>query len=122
MKRHVMLMVTSLASAVLLSLHISKDIVFGFDSAGLNHLVGVEIILVIVCGTLLLPRRWLGQVIMLLGGAMLRRDHARGPSVWSAPAVRPLAAGWARRRCYALCTFRIATRPWRSRRHGRPSF
>jgi len=70
MKRHVLLMVTSLVSAVLLALHISQDIVFGFDQAGLNHLVGVGIILVIVCGTLLLPYRRLGQVIMLLGGVM----------------------------------------------------
>jgi hypothetical protein len=70
MKRHVMLMITSLVSAVLLSLHISQDIVFGFDRAGLNHLIGVGIILVIVCGTLLLPHRRLGRVIMLLGGIM----------------------------------------------------
>ena len=70
MKRHVMLMVTSLVSAVLLALHISQDIVFGFDRAGLNHLVGVGIILVIVCGTLLLPQRRLGRAIMLLGGVM----------------------------------------------------
>lgn len=70
MKRHVMLVVTSLVSSLLLSLHISQDIVFGFDQAGLNHLVGVGIILVIVCGTLLLPQRRVGQVIMLLGGVM----------------------------------------------------
>jgi hypothetical protein len=70
MKRHAMLMVTSLLSAVLLTLHISQDIVFGFDRAGLNHLVGVAIILVIVCGTLLFPRHGLGRVIMLLGGVM----------------------------------------------------
>ena len=30
---------------------ISQDIVFGFDRAGLTHLVDVGIILVIVCGT-----------------------------------------------------------------------
>jgi hypothetical protein len=70
MKRNVMLMVTSLVSAVLLALHISQDIVFGFDQAGLNHLVGVGIILVIVCGALLLPHRRLGRVIMLLGGVI----------------------------------------------------
>jgi hypothetical protein len=70
MKRHVMLTVTSLVSAVLLALHISQDIVFGFDRAGLNHLVGVGIISIIVCGALLLPHRRLGRVIMLLGGVM----------------------------------------------------
>lgn len=70
MKRNVMLMVASLISAVLLSLHISQDIVFGFDRAGLNHLVGVGIILLIVCGALLLPHRRSGRIIMLIGGLM----------------------------------------------------
>ena len=70
MRRHVMLIVTSLVSAVLLALHISQDIVFGFDPAGLHHLVGVGVIVVIVCGALLLPHRRLGQVIMLFGGVL----------------------------------------------------
>ena len=70
MKRNDLLSATSILSMLLLALHISQDIVFGFDRAGLNHLVGVGIILVIVCGTLLLPHRRVGQVIMLLGGVM----------------------------------------------------
>jgi hypothetical protein len=61
---------TSVLSAVLLSLHISQDIVLGLDPAGLNHLVGVAILLVIVCGAVLLPERLIGKVIMLLGGVM----------------------------------------------------
>lgn len=65
-----LLRVTSVLSALLLSLHISQDIVFGLDPAGLNHLVGVGILLVIVCGAVLLPERVIGKVIMLLGGAM----------------------------------------------------
>jgi hypothetical protein len=60
----------SLASALLLALHISQDIVFGFDRAGLNHLTGVAILLVIVCGAVLVPNRTSGKVIMLLGGVM----------------------------------------------------
>jgi hypothetical protein len=68
--RRAMLTTSSLLSAVLLTLHISQDIIFGFDTAGLNHLVGVGIILVIVIGTLLLPNGRLGKVIMLLGGVM----------------------------------------------------
>lgn len=70
MKRHDMLTVTSLVSSVLLTLHISQDIVFGFDRAGLNHLIGVGIILLIVCATLLLPHGRLGRVIMLFGGVV----------------------------------------------------
>ena len=42
----------------------------GFDRAGLNHLVGVAILLVVVCGALLLRERPIGIVIMLLGGVM----------------------------------------------------
>lgn len=61
---------TSLTSVLLLALHISQDIVFGLDRAGLNHLVGVAILLVIVCGAMLLRDRTWGTVIMLLGGVM----------------------------------------------------
>jgi hypothetical protein len=65
-----LLVVTSIISVLLLALHISQDIVFGLDRAGLNHLVGVAILLVVVCGALLLRGRPLGTVIMLLGGVM----------------------------------------------------
>ena len=70
MKQNDLLSLTSLASALLLALHISQDIIFGFDRAGLNHLVGVAILLVIVCGAVLLRERVLGKLIMLLGGLM----------------------------------------------------
>ena len=70
MKQSDLLSVTSLFSVFLLALHISQDIVFGFDPAGLNHLVGVTILLVVVCGAVLLRERVSGKVIMLLGGVM----------------------------------------------------
>ncbi len=70
MKQNDIRSMTSILSVLLLSLHISQDIVFGFDRAGLNHLVGVAILLVIVCGAVLLRTRLLGKVIMLLGGVM----------------------------------------------------
>jgi len=70
MKQNRLLIGITLTSVVLLALHISQDIIFGFDRAGLNHLVGVVILLVITCGALLLPDRRLGQVIMLLGGVV----------------------------------------------------
>jgi hypothetical protein len=65
-----LLSATSLLSVVLLALHISQDIVFGLDRAGLNHLVGVAILLAVVCGAVLLRERASGKVIMLLGGVM----------------------------------------------------
>ena len=70
MKPGDLLSVTSILSVFLLALHISQDIVFGMDRAGLNHLVGVAILLIIVCGAVLLRERKSGQVIMLLGGVM----------------------------------------------------
>ena len=70
MKQSNLLSVISILSVLLLALHISQDIVFGFDRAGLNHLVSVAILLIVVCGAVLLRERRSGQVIMLLGGVM----------------------------------------------------
>lgn len=70
MKQNDLLSWTSIISVLLLALHISQDIVFGFDRGGLNQLVGVAILLVIVCGAALLRERALGKVIMLLGGVI----------------------------------------------------
>src|SRR5512140_547063 len=63
MKQNDLLSATSILSVLLLALHISQDIVFGFDRAGLNHLVGVAILLVILCGAVLLKERAWGKVI-----------------------------------------------------------
>jgi hypothetical protein len=68
MKQSDLLSVTSILSVLLLALHISQDIVFGFDRGGLNQLVGVAILLVVVCGAVLLRERRSGQILMLLGG------------------------------------------------------
>jgi hypothetical protein len=65
-----LLRVMSILSVLLLTLHISQDIVFGFDPAGPHHFFGAAILLVIVCGAMLLHARTLGKVIMLLGGVM----------------------------------------------------
>ncbi len=70
MKHRDLLVTCSLLSVVLLSLHIAQDIVLGLDRAGLNHLVGVAILLVVVCGAVLLREHVVGRVIMLLGGVM----------------------------------------------------
>ena len=67
MKPNVMLTVTSLISILLLSIHISEDIVLGFARGGLDNLVGISILLVYLCGTLLLSDRRGGLIIMLLG-------------------------------------------------------
>jgi hypothetical protein len=69
MKQSDLLSATTIFSVLLLTLHISQDIVFGFDRGGLNQLVGVAILLVVLCGVLLRERRS-GKVIMLLGGVI----------------------------------------------------
>lgn len=70
MKQGDLLSVTSILSVLLLSLHISQDVVFGLDPAGLHHLFGVAIMVVVVSGALLLRERPSGKVIMLLGGVL----------------------------------------------------
>jgi len=70
MKQRDLLSWTSIISVLLLALHISQDIVFGFDRGGLNQLVGVAMLLVVLCGAVLLRDRRSGQVIMLFGGLM----------------------------------------------------
>ena len=70
MKPSVMLTVTSLLSILLLSLHIAEDIVLGFSGGGLENLVGIAILVVYLCGTLLLSGRRSGLVIALLGSLL----------------------------------------------------
>ncbi len=70
MKQNDLLSATTIFSVILLALHISQDIVFGFDRGGLNQLVGVAILFVVLCGALLLRERASGKVIMLFGGVM----------------------------------------------------
>ena len=68
MKHNVLLRVTSLLSIVLVSIHITADIVRGPDRWGPQSLFGVLIFVVLLYGTLVLPERRSGLVIMLLGG------------------------------------------------------
>jgi hypothetical protein len=67
MNRNLMLQVFSLISILLLSIHISEDIVLGFAPGGLTNLVGIGVLVIYICGALLLENRRSGQVILLLG-------------------------------------------------------
>jgi hypothetical protein len=70
MKPNVLLVVTSLLSILLMSLHIAEDIVLGFAGGGLMNLIGIGILVVYLCGTLLgSDRRW-GLVIVLVGSLL----------------------------------------------------
>ena len=63
-----LLTVTSLLSILLFSLHVTDDIVRGMDAWGPQSLFGVLILVVWLYGTLVLPERRSGLVIILLGG------------------------------------------------------
>lgn len=81
LKPNALLTVTSLLSILLTSIHVSDDIVRGFDKWGLEKLSFVLILVVWLYGTLMLAERRAGYVIMLLGGllgALMPALHMRG--------------------------------------------
>jgi hypothetical protein len=70
MKSSVMLIVTSLLSILLLSVHIAEDISLGFADGGLLNLAAIAVLVVYLCGTLLLSDRRSGLIIVLVGSLM----------------------------------------------------
>jgi hypothetical protein len=68
MNHNRLLVITSLLSIVLISLHFTDDIVRGLDAAGPQNLGAIAILLVWLVGTLVLGRRLAGYIIMMLGG------------------------------------------------------
>lgn len=80
-KHNVLLTVTSLLSLVLVLIHVTDDIVRGYDKWGYEKLSFVLILVVWLYGTLMLAERRSGHVIMLLGGilaALMPAIHMRG--------------------------------------------
>ena len=91
MKNGKLLTVTSLLSILVMSLHITDDIVRGISPAAPDNVGAVVIFLVWLSGTLLLPDRRMGYVIQLLGGVfaaampVLHMNGARYPTIASSP-------------------------------------
>lgn len=85
MKQNVMLTIFSLLTLLLLTLHLTDDIVRGFEPGGLSNLIGGVLISVVwLCGTLMLAGRRAGYVIILLGsllGMFVPYIHMRGKGV-----------------------------------------
>ena len=80
MKQNATLVVTSLLSILLLTLHITDDIVRGISKAESSN-TALLVLAVFLYGTLVLPERRLGHVIMLLIGlfaAAMPVMHMRG--------------------------------------------
>jgi len=70
MKKNLLLVVMSLLSLILASIHLAHDVVRGSDTWGRQSLIGVLILVVWLYGTLVLPERRSGRVIMLVGGLL----------------------------------------------------
>ena len=63
-----LLVITSLLSIVLISLHFTDDIVRGISPPGPENVGAIAILLVWLVGTVLFGKRLVGYIIMLLGG------------------------------------------------------
>jgi hypothetical protein len=68
MKPSALLTITSLITMLLMSLHVTDDIVRGISPAAPDNVFAVVIFVVWLGGTLLLAERRSGNLIMLLGG------------------------------------------------------
>ncbi len=66
MNRNVLLTITSLLSIVLLTFHLSEDIVRGFERGGPRNIIGVLLMVVWLFGTLVLAGRRSGYIIILI--------------------------------------------------------
>ena len=81
MKHKVTLTIASLLSILLMTFHLSEDIVRGFEPGGFKNVSGVLTLVVWLYGTLVLAERRLGYLIMLLGsllGSIIPVVHMRG--------------------------------------------
>ena len=91
MKNDRLLTVVSLLSMLLMSLHITDDIVRGISPPARDNVGAVVIFLVWLFGTLMLTERRSGYVIQLLGGLfaaampVLHMRGARYPTIASSP-------------------------------------
>lgn len=70
MKPNRILLVMSLISILLLSFHLVDDIVYGSEKGVASNLIIVAILAVWLYGTLVLPERRSGHVIMLIGSLL----------------------------------------------------
>ena len=70
MRRNQILAVTSLLSILLVSFHLVDDIVYGSEKSVASNVIIVVILAVWLYGTLMLPERRSGHIIMLIGSLL----------------------------------------------------
>jgi hypothetical protein len=81
MKQTAMLTAASLLTILLITFHLTGDILFHMAPAGLSNLWAVFILVVLLCGTLLLAGRRSGYIIILFGsvlGLLVPVIHMKG--------------------------------------------
>lgn len=81
MNRTMLLTITSLLSILLMTFHLSDDIVRGFEPGGFKNVSGVLMLVVWLYGTTVLAGRRSGFIIVLLGsilGTLVPLAHMRG--------------------------------------------
>jgi hypothetical protein len=71
MKQNVVLTIASLLSILLMTLHLTDDIVRGMEPGTLPNLIALPILVVQLYGTLVLAGKRSGYVIILLGSLLL---------------------------------------------------
>jgi len=84
MKENVMLTIASLLSILLMTFHLTDDIVRGMEPGRLSDIIVVPILVVWLYGTLVLAERRSGYVIILLGsllGLVVPVIHMMGKGV-----------------------------------------
>lgn len=84
MKQNVTLVIASLLSILLVSLHTADDIVRGMEPGTLSDLIVVPILVLWLYGTLVLSERRSGYLIVLLGsvlGLLVPVIHMKGVGV-----------------------------------------
>ena len=92
MKRNVILVIASLLSILLMTFHLTDDIVRGMEPGTLFDLIPVPILAVWLFGTLALREKRSGYVIILLGsllGLIVPVIHMKGAGVGGAIAKSP---------------------------------
>ncbi len=81
MKQTAMLTTASLLTILLMTFHLTGDILFKMAPAGLSNLFAVFIFVVLLCGTLLLAGRRSGYIIIFFGsvlGLVIPVIHMKG--------------------------------------------
>lgn len=70
MKHNVMLTIASLLSILLMTFHLTDDVVRGIEPGGVKNIIGVLMMVVWLYGTVVLAGRRSGYIIILLGSIL----------------------------------------------------